>query len=131
MNNKSTLNSSPISTFPYPTWVEKYPMGKINMKTQETSKFKKDQLEYTHSTNIAHTIMKDGNNSSIKLPLISNQVKKLPKTEVLYENFTNNKKSYISSEKFGLPLNMESHINPVWVLIIFLIAIWIIYFIAN
>ena len=131
MNNKSSLNSSPISNFPYPKWVKKYPMGKINMKTQETSKFKKDQLEYTHATNIVRTIMTDGNNSSINPPAISNKVKKLPKTEVLYEQFISNKKSYTPNERFDLPPNMESHMNPVWVLIIFLIAIWIIYFIAN
>jgi hypothetical protein len=130
MNNKSSLSLSPISTFPYPTWVEKYPMGKINMKTQEPSKFKKDILEYTHATNVARTIIADGNNSSIKGMSINNKVKKLPKTEVLYEQFTGNKNN-IPIEKFILSPNMQSHMNPIWVLIIFLIAIWIIYFIAN
>ena len=130
MNNKSSLSLSPISTFPYPSWVEKYPMGKINMKTQETSKFKKDILEYTHATNIARTIIMDGNNSSVKETLVNNNVKKLPKTEVLYEEFGDNN-SNIPIENFDLLINMKSHMNPIWVLIIFLIAIWIIYFIAN
>ena len=130
MNNKSSLSLSPISTFPYPSWVEKYPMGKINMKTQETSKFKKDILEYTHATNIARKIIMDGNNSSVKETLVNNNLKKLPKTEVLYEEFRDNN-TIIPTENFNLPINMESHMNPIWVLIIFLIAIWIIYFIAN
>ena len=101
----------------YPSWVEKYSTGKINMNTQETSKFKKDQYEYTQAISSVRTILTEGNNSSVKLPIISNQ-KQIPKTEVLDEQFT----CYIPTRKNN---------TIFWVLIIFLIMIWIIYFIAK
>jgi hypothetical protein len=93
----------------HPLWVEKYQTGNINMKTKKTSTF---------------------------VPNVSN---KLPDTKsILYdfENFSNKETLYpdtlnILNKKFIIPSNMKSHMNPLWVLVIFLIFIWIILLILN
>jgi len=126
MNTQSPLTKSSL-----PLWVESYPKGYINMKTEKTSnKFKPNVLKYKYAMDSAKEILKQGDNSKIKMPRISSKETKMPTTKPLsYENFVNN--NVFPEEKFFLPTNMASHMEPIWVLIAFLLAIWIIYFVAK
>jgi hypothetical protein len=120
---------SPLTQSSLPLWVESYPNGVINMKHQNISKFKPDVLKYKYSIESAKKILKQGDNSKTKMPRISSKQTTLKQTTPLsYESFAVNP---YPEENFLLPTNMASHMDPIWVLIIFLLAIWIIYFIAK
>jgi hypothetical protein len=127
MNTQSslTLASSP--------WVENYTSGYINMKTEKKSTYKPKVLKYDYAINTAKQIMGAGDNSSIKSLELNGKEVTLKKTVPLeYEEFINLEENInIPKEKFILPLNMSSHTNPIWVLITFLIALWIIFFISQ
>ena len=49
-----------------------------------------------------------------------------PTKALTYENFG----VYLEDEQF-IPVNMSSHMDPMWVIVTFLLAIWIIYFLAK
>ena len=122
-------SSSPLTTSSLPLWVESYPTGYIDMKTQNISTFKKDVLKYHEAISSAYEIINNGDNSKIKMPKISNKVKKLKAATILsqYEEFDN----FIQEESFLFNTNTYSHINPIWVLMAFLLMIWIIFLFAK
>jgi hypothetical protein len=123
---------SPLTISSLPLWVESYPTGYINMKTKNISTYKPDILKYKYAIDTSKQIMNTGDNTSIKIPQLSSKEVTLKKTTPLeYEEFIGNQYINIQNEKFILPLNMMSHTNPIWVLIIFLIAIWIIFFLVQ
>jgi hypothetical protein len=122
---------SPLTISSLPLWVENYPTGYINMKTKNISTYKPDVLKYKYAIDTSKQIMNTGDNSSIKMPQISSKQVTLKQTTPLnYEEFIGHQNINIPTEKFILPLNMTSHTNPIWVLVIFLIAIWIILFLV-
>lgn len=99
-------------------WVEHYPG--IITSDRKLSDFKPLMLETSYSITESRKIMENGDNvekdENIKKPTIA----------LTYEDFTNN----ILKENFLSP-NMTSHMNPIWIIIIFLIAIYIIFFLAK
>ena len=104
-------------------WVENYPTGYINMKDRKKTTFKQTLLSHTASVNNSKEILKQGDNTKIKEISISNKEKVMkPTTALTYENF--------STENF-YDINMSSHMNPIWVIVIFLLSIWIIYYLAK
>ena len=123
---------SPLTLSSLPLWLESYQTGYINMKTKNISTYKPDILKYQYAIDTSKQIMNTGDNSTIKMPQISSKEVTLKQTTPLeYEEFVGYQYTDIPKEKFLLPLNMTSHTNPIWVLIIFLIAIWIIFFLAQ
>ena len=125
-------NQTPLTKSSLPLWVESYPTGYINMKNQEVAKFKPDVLKYDYAAETTKKIIKSGNNLGIKIP--SPMTKRIIKTKPLnYENFSNeldkiNDIFVDHKELFILPRN---HVNPIWIIISFLIFIWIIYFLSK
>lgn len=125
------MNIQPILTN-NSQWVEAYPTGYINIHSNKLKDFKPDVLKYNYTIDSTHAILKQGDNSKIEMPQLSSQEKKLKPTKALtYEGFSGNNLYFQHKETFSLPTNMVSHINPIWVIIAFLIAIWIIYFLAK
>ena len=122
---------SPLMKSSLPLWVESYPKGYINMKNEKISKFKPNILKYKYAMDTTKEILKRGDNSKIKMPHISRKETTLPQTKAIsYESFIVTNENIFPEEKFFLP-NMASHMQPIWVLIVFLLAIWIIYFVAK
>ena len=121
MNTQSTLTKTS-------QWVENYPMGYINMK-KKVSGFKPSMLRHTGAMQSSKKILKQGDNTKTKEPRVSDKEKIMkPTTALTYESFTND--IFPENEQF-LSVNMSSHMNPIWVIIAFLLAIWIIYFLAK
>lgn len=98
-------------------WVEHY-HGSIT-PDRKLSDFKPLKLETSYSIAESRKIIENGDNvekdENIKKPTIA----------LTYEDFTNN------ILKENLDPNMTSHMNPIWIIIIFLIAIYIIFFLAK
>lgn len=99
-------------------WVENYPG--IITSDRKLLDFEPLMLETTYSIKKSRKIMENGDNIEK-----DNNIKK-PTVALTYEDFTNN----ILKENFLSP-NMTSHMNPIWIIIIFLIAIYIIFFLAK
>jgi len=112
-------------------WVEAYPSGYVNIQSKTIKNFKPDVLKYNYTMESSHAILKQGDNSKIEMPKLSSTEKKLKPTKALtYEGFAGELK-IPHEETFFLPINMTSHMNPIWVILAFLIAVWIIYFLAK
>ena len=118
MNTDSTLTKTS-------QWVENYPTGYITKK-KKVSTFIPSMLKHTESIQSSMEILKKGDNTKTKEPGVSDKVMK-PITALTYESFTHN---FLEGEQF-FPVNMSSHMDPIWVIIAFLLAIWIIYFIDK
>lgn len=107
-------------------WVENYPG--IITSDRKLLDFEPLMLETTYSIKKSRKIMENGDNiekdNNIKKPTVA--LIKKPTVALTYEDFTNN----ILKENFLSP-NMTSHMNPIWIIIIFLIAIYIIFFLAK
>lgn len=99
-------------------WVENYPG--IITSDRKLLDFEPLMLETTYSIKKSRKIMENGDNIEK-----DNNIKK-PTVALTCEDFTNN----ILKENFLSP-NMTSHMNPIWIIIIFLIAIYIIFFLAK
>ena len=113
-------------------WVEAYPTGYINIQSDKLKDFKPEVLKYNYTIESTLDILKQGDNSKIDMPKLSSQEKKLKPTKALtYEGFSGENLNFPHEETFFLPTNMASHMNPIWVIIAFLIAVWIIYFLAK
>ena len=119
MNKQSKLKKSPL-----PLWVENYPTGYINMKTNEISTYKPNILKYNYIIETTNQIINGSN------MLDDKELKPIKPILFEYEGFICKNKLNISRENFLLPFNITSHRNPVWVLYIVLMAIWIIFSIA-
>jgi len=98
-------------------WVENYPG--IITSDRKLLDFEPLMLETTCSIKKSKKIMENGDNIE-KDEKIEN-----PTVALTYEDFTNN------ILKENLSPNMTSHMNPIWIIIIFLIAIYIIFFLAK
>jgi len=113
-------NQSPLTKSSLPVWVESYPMGYINMKDQGISKFKPHLLKYDYATETTRQIIKNGNNSNITIPSFT--TKKIVKTTPLnFENFT-------LENQFSENFLMQSHMDPIWVIVTFLISFLILFY---
>ena len=110
-------------------WVENYPTGYISMKNRKISTFKPALSNHANSIKNSKEILKYGDNTKTKEPRVSDKEKNMKPTKALtYENFIN--VMHLEDNQF-IPVNMSSHMNPLWVMIACLIAIWIIYFFAK
>ena len=98
-------------------WVENYP-GIITSDRKLTD-FEPLMLETSYSIAKSRKIMENGDNFE------KDEKIKNPTVALTYEYFTNN------LLKENLSPNMTSHMNPIWIIIIFLIAIYIIFFLAK
>ena len=119
MDTQSVLTKSSL-----PLWVENYPTGYINMKNQNITKFKPDILKYNYAAETTRQLIKSGNNLGIQIPSIMTK-KKFKTTALNFENFS---QPGDFKERFILP---QSYVNPIWIIIIFLISIWVIYFLSK
>ena len=98
-------------------WVENYPG--IITSDRKLLDFEPLMLETSYSIEKSRKIMENGDNIEK-----DNNIKKQT-VALTYEDFTNN------ILKENLSPNMTSHMNPIWIIIIFLIAIYIIFFLAK
>lgn len=120
MDTQSTLTKTS-------QWVENYPTGYISMKDRKISKFKPALSKHASSMKNSKEILKQGDNTKTKELRVSDKEKIMKPTKALtYENFG----VYLEDEQF-IPVNMSSHMDPIWVIVTFLLAIWIIYFLAK
>ena len=90
-------------------WVENYPG--IITSDRKLLDFEPLMLETTYSIAKSRKIMENGDNIEK-----DNNIKK-PTVALTYEDFTNN------ILKENLSPNMTSHMNPIWIIIIFLISL--------
>jgi len=113
-------------------WVEAYPTGYINIQSDKLNDFKPDVLKYNYTIESTRAILKQGDNSKIDMPKLRSQEKKIKPTKALtYEGFSGDNLKFSNEETFFLPTNMASHMNPIWIIISFLISFMIIYFLAK
>ena len=116
------------------SWTEDYKTGIINMKNEKTKKYKSEKLLYPTALDSIVAITNQGDNSKVKMPLVNPDENKLKKSTILYgiEDFSDIMEEFID---IGQQINMETftygHLNPIWIILFFLISVWIIYFLAK